>query len=511
MKTVKVENTPIEKIRRGIDTLANTVRETLGPSGKNILIDMGVGHPPMSTRDGVTVAHYITLKDRLEDFGASLVKQAARNTNNEGGDGTTTATVLAQAIFSEGLKFLSAGHSPIKVKRDIDSAVERAVERLKGISRDVSGNIKDVATISANNDPALGEIISEAITRVGKTGSILVEASTKNKTYVSFQEGTIVERGWGEISHYLINNLAKRTIEYDNPEILITKDNINTFSQLENVLKYVAKNKRPLILVVRDINDSMLAWIVANKLKGGLPLAVIKTPGYNDNESIDDLSCRVGARHYNSDWSPLSDFKPEDLGHAEKIIIRQSDTTIIQGCGDISDRLADLNEQIKNEEDTIAKARLQDRLNRLTSAVATINVFANSETEMKDLKLRIEDAINATRHALEEGVVQGGGTALLRIRGEENTPGDKILNQALEMPFRYIVSNTGENPDKILAEVEKAGGTTGYDANNKKMCDLIEAGIIDPVKVTRTALQKAASVATMLLITGSCIVDEGDE
>jgi len=508
--SVNIQDKPFEKIKAGIDKLANTVRSTLGPNGKNVLIDVG-GVYPMSTRDGVTVAHYITLADKLEDFGASLVKQAARNTNEEGGDGTSTATVLAQAIFTEGLKYIAAGHSPIKIKRSIDEATKKAIASLKEISKDVTDEVCHVATISANNDPALGKIISEAIEKVGKDGSILVEDSSKNETYVSFQDGMIIERGWGETSPYFMNNPRKRTVEYDNPEILIINDNIHELKQLENVIRYVAKGEKPLIIMVRDIEDSVLAWILTNKLKGGVKVAVIRTPGFNDLELIDDIACRSGARYYHPDWNPISGFKPEDLGSAQKIIIRKSDTTIIQGRGDISDRLAQLNEQTKQEDDEVQKARSQDRINRLTSSVATLHLTANSETELKDLKLRVEDAVNATRHAISEGIVQGGGTAFLRVRPEGDSVGEQILNKALETPFRYIVSNTGENAEKIMAEVEKAGGTNGYNAATKEMCDMFKAGVVDPVKVARTALEKAVSVAGMLLVTGSCVVREDEE
>lgn len=507
LMTVQINSKPFEKMKAGVDKLADTVRSTLGPNGKNVLIDVGSVYP-LSTRDGVTVAHYIKLEDKLEDFGASLVKQAARNTNEEAGDGTSTSTVLAQAIFTEGLKYISAGHSPIKVKRSIDDTVKKCIANLKDISRDVTDNIANVAKISANNDEKLGNIISEAIERVGKDGSVLVEGSTKNENYVSFQEGLIVERGWGETSPLFITNKEKLTIEYDNPEIIIIDENIHDFKQIEKVMMHVAKNKRPLIFIMRDIEDTVLGFILANKLKGGLPVAVIKTPGFNNIELIDDLSCRSGTRHYNSDWNPISNFEPEHLGSAKKVIIGKSDTTIIQGCGDISDRLAELNEQVKAAEDEITKARTQDRINRLTSSVATIHLKANSETEMKDLKLRVEDAVNATRHALSEGIVQGGGTALLRIRPTGDSIGDQILYKALEMPFRYIVSNAGDNADKILAEVEEGIGSFGYNAANKSKGCMFAMGIIDPVKVTRTALEKAVSVSSMLLMTGSCVTNE---
>ena len=503
--TISIHGKPFEKILAGVDKLADTVKTTLGPNGKNVLIDAG-GPYPMSTRDGVTVAHYIKLKDKLEDFGASLVKQAAKNTNDEAGDGTTTATILAQAIFKEGLKYIAAGHSPVLVKRSLDEASAEAIKNLKKISEDVKDKVENVATISANNDKMLGKIIAKAINKVGKDGSILVEEAPETK--VSFQDGLIIERGWGETSYRFITNPKSMTIEYDNPGILIVDDNIHEFKQLEKVMQYVVKSKKPLILMVRDIEVSVLAWIVTNRLKGGVPIAVIKTPGFNNSELIDDISCRSGARHYNPDWNNISDFKPEDLGSAKKVVIRKFDTTIVQGCGDISDRLTLLNEQVKNSEDEIQKARAQDRVNRLTSSVATIHLAANSETEMKDLKLRVEDSVNATRDAMDEGIVQGGGIALLRIRPHGESLGDQILKQAFEMPFRYIVSNTGENAEKILAEVEKESCLIGYNAATKEMGDMSVQGVIDPVKVTRTAIEKAVSVVGMLLLTGYCIVQE---
>jgi chaperonin GroEL len=502
-----IENKPLEKIQIGVDKLADVVRETLGPKGKNILIDQGKSKL-MSTRDGVTVAHHIILDDRLENMGASIIRHAAKDTNSEAGDGTSSCTILAQAIFKEGLKYLAAGHSPIEIKRSVDKALAGVLDSLKGITKKTE-NIEHIATISANNDPVLGKMIAEGIHKVGKDGTILVEHSTKPMTHVTFQEGMVVERGWDETSIYFINNIAKRRVEYDNPEIIIIDQRIERFAQIENVIRHVAKNQKPLIMLVRDIEDSVLACIVANKVEKGVPIAVIKTPGFNSPELINDIACRSGARLYNSDWSTLDSFKPEDLGGAEKVIIGKSDTTIIQGRGDISKRLAELNEQIQSEEDRVTKVRLQDRLNRLTSCVATINVFANSEAELTDLKLRIEDAINATKHALAEGIVQGGGTALLKIRPEGDSVGELILKKAMETPFWYIIENAGKNPYAILNSIENSEGYAGYDANKEEFVeDLFKAGIMDPVKVTRTALEKATSAATMLLLTGSCLIKE---
>jgi chaperonin GroEL len=501
-----IDNKPLEKLKIGVDKLANVVKETLGPRGKNILIEQGK-NKIMSTRDGVTVAHHIVLSDRLENMGAHLVRHAAKDTNEEGGDGTTTCVVLTQAIFSEGLKYLAAGHSPIEVKRSIDEALATVVKELGSYARKTK-NVEKVATISANNDPVLGGIIAQAIKKVGKDGTILVEHSSKPMTHVTFQEGMVVERGWDETSIYFINNLAKRRVEYDNPEIIIIDQRIERFGQIENVVRHVAKSQKPLIMMVRDIEDSVLACIVANKMEKGVPIAVIKTPGFNSPELIDDIASRSGTRYYNPDWCPLNTFKPEELGGAEKVIIGKSDTTIIQGRGDISKRLAELAEQIKGEEDRVTKVRLQDRLNRLTSCVATINVYANSETELKDMKLRIEDAINATKHALAEGIVQGGGTALLKVRPDGDTVGEAILRAAMEKPFWHIIENAGKNPYTVLHEVENSLDPIGWDANKGEMVNMFDAGIIDPVKVTRTALEKAASAATMLLLTGSCLVQE---
>jgi len=514
---INIEKRPFEKIQAGVNKIADTVALTLGPNGKNILIDMGPEKPPMSTRDGVTVAHYINLKDRLENFGASLVKHAARNTNNEAGDGTTTATILAQAIFNEGLKYIQAGYEPIKVKREIDLAVEKAVEKLKSIAKDVKNNINDVAAISANNDREIGDIIGNAVTKVGKDGSILVETSSNQKTFVSFQEGMLIERGWGETSLYFINNMNKRTVEFDNPKFLIVDDKIYTYEQLDPVMRWLAKERTPLIICVRDIEDSVLAWLVANKMGdperriGGLPISIIKTPGFNSPEIVLDFCDRVGGRLFNIDINPLNQFKPSDLGSAKRAIIRKHDTTILEGAGDITQKLDELHQQASHEEDTFQKNKIQDRINRLTNAVATIHVAAESETELKDKKLRIEDAINATRHAVAEGVVQGGGTALLKIRSNGESLGSKILDKALEAPFRKIVENTGENVEKVLSTIENAEEGIGYNASTKTVENLMAGGVIDPVKVTRTALQKAASVATMLLMSGHCVIEEKEK
>lgn len=505
---VNIEINPFEKIKIGVDKLSNTVALTLGPCGKNIFIDMGGDNTPLSTRDGVTVAQYVNLKDRLEDFGAKVIKQAAKNTNQNAGDGTTTATVLAQAIFNEGLKYIAAGESPIKIKRSIDEAVLSAVERLKNIAIRDNVNLFNVATISANNDPFLGRLIADAIEKVGKDGSILVEDSPKNETALKFQEGMTIERGWGETSFYFINNMAKASVEYDNPHFLVIDDKIDSFETLDHIVRYIAKEKIATIMLIRDIEDTVLAWLVTNKLKGGLKLAVIKTPGFNNPELIEDFADRVGARPFNPDWNPLNSFKPEDLGFAKRVVIGKSSTTVIEGRGDITQRLVRLDGQAKDEADPVRRGRILDRVNKLNGSIATLQLSADSETEMKDKKLRVEDAINASRSAAEEGIVPGSGKAFLLIRGQNLTIGEKIINFALEQPIKKIIENTGENIERILVGIEGKPATFGYDANARELCDLIERGIIDPVKVSRTALTKAASAAGMLLLTGHCIVNE---
>lgn len=509
---VIIEKKPFEKIKSGIDRLADTVALTLGPNGKNILIDLGKDKAPLSTRDGVTVAKFINFKDKLENFGAQAVKQAAKDTNSIAGDGTTTATVLAQAIFNEGLKYILAGIEPIKVKRSIDEAIEKIIEKLKSLSTPVA-NISNVATISANNDKFIGEIIGTAFEKVGKDGAILVEDTAAPQTHLTFQEGMIIERGWNETSYYFITDLYKKTVEYDNPKIAVIDDKIYSHQQLKPLLDWVVKTKTPLILCIRDIEDTVLGFLVTNKLpnktNGGLPIAVIKTPGFNSPEIIEDFSDRIGARCFNPDWNPISNFKPDDLGSAKRVIIREVDTTIVEGCGDITQRLATLHAQAESEQDNVRKARTLDRIARLTNSVAVIHLSADSEAELKDKKFRIEDALNATRHALSEGIVSGGGTALLSLRQDIDTIGMKIMNIALEAPFRKIVENTGENVEKVLAEVERTG--LGYNALTKHVENLIENGIIDPVVVTRTAIQKAASVAGMLLITGHAVVSEEEK
>jgi chaperonin GroEL len=365
MKSIFIEQNPFAKIKIGVDKLANVVRETLGPSGKNILIDRE-NKPPLSTRDGVTVAHHVILRDRLENFGASLVKQAARNTNNEAGDGTTTSVILAQAIFTEGLKYVAAGINPIEIKRSIDSAVITAVDRLNAIKKEISTyeDIKAVASISANNDSVIGSLIATAIDRVRDTGTVLVEDSTNKTNSVKFQEGMVIERGWGDTSHYFVTNIQKGIAEYENPYIIIIDDKIHSMEQLLPVMKWVAKEKKPLILSVRDVEDTVLAWLVANKLKNGLPICVIKTPGHNNIELIEDFAYRVGTRPFNPDWNNLNLFNPENLGSAKRVIVGPTDTTIVEGCGNISERLIELNEKTKAEEDPLRKTRYQDRINK---------------------------------------------------------------------------------------------------------------------------------------------------
>jgi len=504
--SVKINKSPFEQIRKGINYLADTVALTLGPNGKNILIDMGKNNPPLSTRDGVTVAHYINLEDTLENFGAMLVKQAARNTNQEAGDGTTTATVLARAIFEEGVKYILAGESPIKVKRSLDEALAKVIDAIKINSMDVKDKLEDVATISANNDRFLGKIIASAINKVGKHGTVLVEGSPKKETLVKFQDGMIIERGWNETSPYFVTDMQKMEAVYENPAIMIIDDKIHSFEQLDNVLRWVAKEKKALILSVREIEDTVLAWLVANKLQKGLRIAVIKTPGFNSAELIEDFANRVGARPFNPDWNSINNFEPSNLGGAKRVIVGRIDTTIIEGCGDISGRLVELNAQAEAESDTTKQSFIRDRINRLQGSVATICLHADSETEMKDLKLRIEDAINASRAALSEGVLAGSGVALLSVIPSGDSIGEKILAKAFEQPFRNIILNADENPDMYIMEAKNSKGTMGFDGYSKQMVNLWDAGILDPTKVTRTALTKAGSVASMLLITGHAIV-----
>jgi chaperonin GroEL len=501
--SIKIEKEPFEKIKQGIDELAFAVKQTLGPAGKNILIDLG--KKVVSTRDGVTVASKITFKDKLMNMGALLVREAAAKTNKQAGDGTTTATVLAQAIFARGLKELyESNKTPNSIKREIDEAVEKAVEQLKELATPIDnlGKLKSVATISANNDDVLGSLIAEAVYKVGEKGSVIVENGLK--TELTFQDGMVIERGLSDTGPIFLTDYARLTAEYENPKILVVDDKLHSIEQLMPAFKLMGKDS-PMVLCASQIEDTLLGLLAKNKQEGRLKIAVIKTPGFNDYSQIEDFAKSIGARVFNQDLHPLQDAQEADFGTCKKIIIGLEQTTVIEGAGDISERVEVLKTQIKNEESEVAQARMQDRLNRLLNSVATIKVSAESDTELTDKKLRIEDSVNAAKAAMSEGIVPGGGMALYSLIEKTS---NETLKFALEAPFKAIVANTDVDYDKIISELKPG---LGFNAKTRQIADLMLDGVIDPVKVTRTALQKAASVATMLLTTGSCIVHEVDK
>jgi chaperonin GroEL len=509
MKQIYIENSPFRKMFEGVQKLAKVVAETLGPNGKNILIDRG-DRPPMSTRDGVTVAKSINLSDRLENFGASLVKEAAHNTNTEAGDGTTTSTVIAHAILKEGLKYVASGINPINIKRSIDETVDKVIAFIKDHAKQISTkeDIINVAKISTNNDEKLGTLIAEAAYKVGTHGTILVENSQSDETYLKFQEGMVIERGVNDTSPLFVTDPVKRTAEYDNPKILVIDDKIHDIQQILAPVEYCFKNSLPLVIMVRDIEDTVLGALVANKLKKGLRVAVLRNIA-NVYEILEDYAIYLGAKIFNPDWKPLSSFSPDDFGSCKKIVIGMLETTIIEGCGNIYERLFSIKKMAEDEERETYKTRIMSRYNKLTNSVASIYVAGQSDTELVDAKLRVEDAIHACKSAMKEGIIAGGGVVLLHASNDlkEDTVGDKILKVALQSPIRGIIENSGENPDKIIYEIERSKSKCyGYNAYTKKMCQLFDAGIIDPCLVTRVALQKAASVAGMLLTTGSCVV-----
>jgi chaperonin GroEL len=502
MKTVLIENTPFAKMKQGVDDLANTVRATLGPTGKNVLID--TGNRIISTRDGVSVANKIKFSDTVKNMAAMLVREAATETNKEAGDGTTTATILTQAIFSEALKDIySEKTKPLDLKNEIETTVKQVIEELKKIARPVNNydDILNIATISSNNDPVLGKLIADAVHMVGKKGTVIVEVGHEMKLIM--QDGLTIERGLSDTGPAFITNAAKITAEYENPFIAVVDDKVADIAPLLPLLEY-CKDK-PLILCVKKIEDSVLGVLAKNKINGRIKIAVLITPGFNDNDIVEDFATSVGAKVINPDYNPMSDFKPEMLGGCEKIIIGLEQTTLINCKGSIDDRIETIEQQLLHEEDKIKKGRLQDRINKLSNSIAIIKITADSETELKDKKLRIEDSINASKAAMEEGIIEGGGIALARLSGSCGLT-SRIIKAALMAPFRCIIENSGGIPEVVFKEIEATG--MGYNAKTGLVANLFEEGIVDPVKVTRTALQKASSAAIMLLTTGPCLILE---
>ena len=525
-KEIKFNIDARDGLKRGVDALTNAVKVTLGPKGRNVIIGKAFGGPQI-TKDGVTVAKEIELEDPLENMGAQMVKEVASKTNDLAGDGTTTATVLAQAIVTEGLKNVAAGANPMDLKRGIDKAIIAIVADLKKQSQ-VVGNkpekIKQVATISANNDDSIGDLISEAFTKVGKEGVITVEEAKGIETYVDIVEGMQFDRGY--LSPYFVTDSEKMIVDLESPYILLYDKKISTMKDLLPVLEPVAQSGKPLLIIAEDIDGEALATLVVNKLRGALKIAAVKAPGFGDRRKamLEDIAILTGGTVISEERGfTLENTTIDMLGSAERVTIDKDDTTVVNGAGDSKDikaRVSQIKAQIETTTSDYDKEKLQERLAKLAGGVAVLYVGAPSEVEMKEKKDRVDDALNATRAAIEEGIVAGGGVALLRtaevlkavktINNDEET-GVSILKRAVEEPLRQIVENAGCEGSVIVSKVNEGEKDFGYDAKTDKYVNMFKAGIIDPTKVTRIALENAASVAGMILTTECALVDIKEE
>jgi chaperonin GroEL len=513
------------KLKKGIDQLAEAVRITLGPKGRNVVIDKRFGSPTV-TKDGVTVAKEIELSDPIENMGAQMVKEVATKTSDLAGDGTTTATILAQAIFREGLKNVTAGANPMELKRGIDRAVEAVVEQLRAISVPSAGKkeIAQVGTISANNDKEIGNLIAEAMEKVGKDGVITVEEAKGLETTLETVEGTQFDRGY--LSPYFVTDPEKMEAVLEDPYILIHDKKISSMKELLPILEKVAQAGKPMLLIAEDIEGEALATLVVNKLRGTLKVVAVKAPGFGDRrkEMLRDIAVLTGGQVISEEVGfKLENVTLTDLGRAKRVVIDKDNTTIVDGKGkpgDIQGRIAELRAAIEKSTSDYDREKLQERLAKLSGGVAIINVGAATETEMKEKKARVEDALHATKAAVEEGVVPGGGVALLRaqsaldkIKGtEDEKVGVEIVRRALEEPIRMIAENAGAEGSIVVARVKESKDKNfGYNAATDVYEDLVKAGVIDPTKVTRTALQNAASIAGLLLTTECVLVEKKEE
>ena len=511
-----------EGLKKGVDALANAVKVTLGPKGRNVIIGKSFGGPQI-TKDGVTVAKEIELEDALENMGAQMVKEVASKTNDLAGDGTTTATILAQAIVKEGLKNVTAGANPMDLKRGVDKAVEAIVGELNNNAVTVgssSDKIKQVASISANNDETIGSLITEAFEKVGKEGVITVEEAKGTDTYVDVVEGMQFDRGY--LSPYFVTNSEKMEADLESPYILLYDKKISAMKDLLPVLEPVAQSGKPLLVIAEDVDGEALATLVVNKLRGSLKIAAVKAPGFGDRRKamVEDIAILTGGTVISEERGfTLENTTIEMLGSAERVTIDKDNTTIVNGAGDkknIKARVNQIKAQIETTTSDYDKEKLQERLAKLAGGVAVLYVGAASEVEMKEKKDRVDDALHATRAAVEEGIVAGGGVALLRSRkvlekltseNLDEVTGIQIISRAIESPLRTIVENAGGEGSVVVAKVLEGKGNFGYDAKSENFVDLLKQGIIDPKKVTRIALENAASVAGMILTTECALVD----
>ena len=511
-----------EGLKRGVDALANAVKVTLGPKGRNVIIDKSFGGPQV-TKDGVAVAKEVELEDALENMGAQMVKEVASKTNDLAGDGTTTATILAQAIVHEGLKNVAAGANPMDLKRGVDKAVEAIVKDLDKQAvqvGDSSEKIKQVASISANNDETIGTLITEAFEKVGKEGVITVEEAKGTDTYVDVVEGMQFDRGY--LSPYFVTNSEKMEADLESPYILLFDKKISTMKDLLPVLEPVAQTGKPLVVVAEDVDGEALATLVVNKLRGTLKIAAVKAPGFGDRRKamLEDIAILTGGTVISEERGfTLENTTIDMLGTAEKVTIDKDNTTIVNGAGEaetIKARVHQIKAQIESTTSDYDKEKLQERLAKLAGGVAVLYVGAASEVEMKEKKDRVDDALHATRAAVEEGIVSGGGVALLNARkvvqkikaeNPDEATGSQIVYSAVEAPLRTIVTNAGGEGSVVVSKVEEGKANFGYDAKSETYVDMQDVGIIDPKKVTRVALENAASVAGMVLTTECALVD----
>jgi chaperonin GroEL len=510
-------------ILRGVNSLADAVKVTLGPKGRNVIIDKKFGSPTI-TKDGVTVAKEIDLKDSIENLGARMVREVASKTSDVAGDGTTTATVLAQAIYREGIKSVTAGMNPMEIKSGIDKAVEAVVEEVKKLSKPVKGTmIAQVGTISANSDDTIGKIIAEAMEKVGKDGVITVEESRSMETSLEVVEGMRFDRGY--LSPYFVTDSERMEAVLDDAYILSFEKKISNMKDLLPVLEKVAQQGKPLVIIAEEVEGEALATLVVNKLRGTLKVAAVKAPGYGDRRKamLEDISCLTGGKAITEDLGiKLENLKMEDLGRAKKVVIDKENTTIIEGAGkakDIEARVKQIRTQVEETTSDYDREKLQERLAKLVGGVAVIRVGSATETEMKEKKARVEDAMHATKAAVEEGIVPGGGVALVRAipaveklldaksLSEDQKAGVAIIRRAIEEPMRWIATNAGKEGSIIVAKVREMKSEEGYNARIDKFENLTEAGVIDPAKVVRFAIQNASSIAGLLLTTEAVVAE----
>lgn len=525
-KDIKFEIEARDGLRKGVDALANAVKVTLGPKGRNVIIGKSFGGPTV-TKDGVSVAKEIELADTLENMGAQMVKEVASKTNDLAGDGTTTATVLAQAIVKEGLKNVAAGANPMDLKRGIDKAVEAIVNNLKDQAQEVGSSmekIQQVASISANNDEVIGELIAQAFEKVGKEGVITVEEAKGTETYVDVVEGMQFDRGY--LSPYFVTNPEKMEAELEDPYILLYDKKVSSLKELLPILEPVAQSGKPLLIIAEDVDGEALSTLVVNKLRGALKIAAVKAPGFGDRRKamLEDIAILTGGVVISEEQGyTLENTTIEMLGTCKRVSIDKDNTTVVSGAGSaemIQNRVNQIKAQMETTTSDYDKEKLQERLAKLAGGVAVLFVGAASEVEMKEKKDRVDDALHATRAAVEEGIVAGGGVALLRAKNsldslkaesDDELTGIQIIARAIESPLRTIVENAGLEGSVIVAKVLEGKDSFGYNAKTNEYVDMLQAGVIDPKKVTRVALENAASVAGMILTTECALVDIKDE